>query len=57
MTWDMLTHMSSNDAGIKIVAAARRVPNNDTNCFAVVEFMCGSACGLFQKSQSDQYRD
>ena len=40
----MLTHMSSNDAGIKIVAAARRVPNNDANGFAVVEFMLWSVC-------------
>ena len=49
----MLAHMSSNDAGIKIVAAARRVTNNDANGFAVVEFMCGSVCGLLQKSKSD----
>ena len=33
----MLTHMSSNDAGIKIVAAARRVTHDDPNGFAFVK--------------------
>ena len=47
----MLAHMSSNDTRIKIVAAARCVPDDDTNSFAVVEFMGRSVCDRWQKSQ------
>ena len=47
----MLTHMSSNDTRIKIVAATRRVPDDDTNSFAIVEFIGRSVCDRWQKSK------
>jgi hypothetical protein len=45
----MLADVSSKDTGIKIVAAAGRVSNNDAHGFAIVEVMRGAARGFLQK--------
>ena len=44
----MLADMSSNDARIKIVTTARRVTNDDTNGFAVVN-SCVVASAPFRR--------